>query len=111
MGNASGVCNINCCCIGRKQQPVGPPNSCCARRRRVFQKQFDLDNFLKLIGAMNTRRRPVAPAPNIYAINAKICRLVAEHPCLYDRSDEFYMRQSTVNEAWKDISKKMRNSG
>ncbi|KAH8317952.1 hypothetical protein KR067_012623 [Drosophila pandora] len=59
---------------------------------------------------MNTRRRPVAPAPNIYAINAKICRLVAEHPCLYDRSDEFYMRQSTVNEAWKDISKKMRNS-
>ncbi|XP_037721723.1 uncharacterized protein LOC119554761 [Drosophila subpulchrella] len=59
---------------------------------------------------MNTRRRPIAPSPNIYATNAKICHLVAQHPCLYDRSDENYMRKSTVINAWKDISKEMRNS-
>jgi len=60
---------------------------------------------------MNTRRRPIAPSPNIYATNAKICHLVAQHPCLYDRSDENYMRKSTVINAWKDISKDMRISG
>ncbi|XP_017039457.1 transcription factor Adf-1 [Drosophila ficusphila] len=59
---------------------------------------------------MNTRRRPIAPSPNIYATNAKICQLVAKHPCLYDRSDDNYMRKSTVKNAWKDISKEMRNS-
>ncbi|XP_017109494.2 uncharacterized protein [Drosophila bipectinata] len=59
---------------------------------------------------MNTRRRPMAPVQSTYAINAKICRLVAEHPCLYDRSNEFYMRQSSVNKAWKDISKKTQSS-
>ncbi|XP_017068243.1 uncharacterized protein LOC108105953 [Drosophila eugracilis] len=59
---------------------------------------------------MKTRRRPIAPSPNIYATNAKICHLVAQHPCLYDRSDDDYMRKSTVRNAWKDISKEMRNS-
>ncbi|KAH8364226.1 hypothetical protein KR084_004357 [Drosophila pseudotakahashii] len=59
---------------------------------------------------MNTRRRPIAPSPNIYATNAKICHLVEKHPCLYDRSDDNYMRKSTVKNAWKDISKEMRNS-
>ncbi|XP_016994430.3 uncharacterized protein [Drosophila takahashii] len=59
---------------------------------------------------MNMRRRPIAPSPNIYATNTKICHLVEKHPCLYDRSDENYMRKSTVKNAWKDISKEMRNS-
>ncbi|XP_016974924.1 uncharacterized protein LOC108041506 [Drosophila rhopaloa] len=59
---------------------------------------------------MNTRRRPIPPSPNIYATNAKICHLVAQHPCLYDRSDDNYMRKSTVKNAWKDISKETRNS-
>ncbi|KAH8378771.1 hypothetical protein KR009_001220 [Drosophila setifemur] len=59
---------------------------------------------------MNTRRRPVTPSPNIFVINAKICRLVAQHPCLYDRSDSAYMRKSIVKNAWRDISKEMRNS-
>ncbi|KAI8037737.1 uncharacterized protein LOC128259681 [Drosophila gunungcola] len=59
---------------------------------------------------MNTRRRPIPPSPNIYATNAKICHLVAQHPCLYDRSDDNYMRKSTVKNAWKEISKEMRNS-
>jgi len=67
--------------------------------------------FLVFIDEMNTRRRPIAPSPNIYATNAKICHLVAQHPCLYDRSDENYMRKSTVINAWKDISKDMRISG
>ncbi|XP_016965001.1 uncharacterized protein LOC108034579 [Drosophila biarmipes] len=59
---------------------------------------------------MNTRRRPIAPSPNIYATNVKICHLVAQHTCLYDRSDENYMRKSTVKNAWKEISKEMRIS-
>lgn len=45
---------------------------------------------------MNTRRRSIAPPPNVYAINAKICHLVKLHPCLYDRHDDNYLRKSTV---------------
>ncbi|KAH8270193.1 hypothetical protein KR018_005497 [Drosophila ironensis] len=59
---------------------------------------------------MNTRRRSVAPSPNIYATNVKICRLVAQHSCLYDRSDVTYMRKINVRNAWKLVSKEMRNS-
>nr|NP_648703.4 uncharacterized protein Dmel_CG3919, isoform B [Drosophila melanogaster]AAF49740.3 uncharacterized protein Dmel_CG3919, isoform B [Drosophila melanogaster] len=59
---------------------------------------------------MNTRRRSIAPPPNVYAINAKICHLVKLHPCLYDRHDDNYLRKSTVKNAWKEISNEMRNS-
>ncbi|EDW94495.1 uncharacterized protein LOC6534097 [Drosophila yakuba] len=59
---------------------------------------------------MNTRRRSIASSPNVYAINAKICHLVEQHPCLYDRHDDDYLRKSTVKNAWKEISSEMRNS-
>ncbi|KAL7731617.1 hypothetical protein ACLKA6_007970 [Drosophila palustris] len=45
--------------------------------------------------------------PELHAINAKICRLVEKHPCMYDRSHPSYMRKSHVERAWEDISKEM----
>ncbi|XP_033157833.1 uncharacterized protein LOC117139550 isoform X2 [Drosophila mauritiana] len=57
---------------------------------------------------MNTRRRSIAPPQNVYAINARICKLVKLHPCLYDRHDDNYLRKSTVKNAWKEISNELR---
>ncbi|EDW70729.1 uncharacterized protein [Drosophila virilis] len=48
--------------------------------------------------------------PELHAINAKICRLVEQHPCMYDRSHPAYMRKSHVEQAWVDISKEMNDS-
>ncbi|EDV94272.1 probable serine/threonine-protein kinase DDB_G0271402 [Drosophila grimshawi] len=48
--------------------------------------------------------------PELHAINAKICRLVELHPCMYDRSCPTYMRKSYVEQAWEDISKKMNDT-
>ncbi|KAH8369880.1 hypothetical protein KR093_001346 [Drosophila rubida] len=45
--------------------------------------------------------------PELHAINAKICRLVEQHPCMYDRSHPSYMRKSHVERAWEDIANQM----
>ncbi|KAH8261270.1 hypothetical protein KR044_006079, partial [Drosophila immigrans] len=45
--------------------------------------------------------------PELHATNAKICRLVEQHPCMYDRSHPSYMRKSHVERAWEDIAKQM----
>lgn len=49
--------------------------------------------------------------PELHATNAKICRLVEQHPCMYDRSHPSYMRKSHVDRAWEAISKEMNDSG
>ncbi|KAH8392605.1 hypothetical protein KR215_011349 [Drosophila sulfurigaster] len=48
-----------------------------------------------------------AITPELHAINAKICRLVKQHPCMYDRSHPSYMRKSHVERAWEDIASQM----
>lgn len=49
--------------------------------------------------------------PELHAVNAKICRLVEQHPCMYDRSHAAYMRKSHVEQAWVEISKQMNDTG
>ncbi|EDW19110.1 uncharacterized protein LOC6582953 isoform X3 [Drosophila mojavensis] len=48
--------------------------------------------------------------PELHAVNAKICRLVEQHPCMYDRSHAAYMRKSLVEQAWVEISKEMNDT-
>ncbi|XP_017488356.1 PREDICTED: mediator of RNA polymerase II transcription subunit 15-like [Rhagoletis zephyria] len=48
--------------------------------------------------------------PDNYQINAKICRLVERHPCMYDRSHPHYLKKDVVDKAWVKISKEMDDS-
>ncbi|TDG44106.1 hypothetical protein AWZ03_009481 [Drosophila navojoa] len=48
--------------------------------------------------------------PELHAVNAKICRLVEQHPCMYDRSHAAYMRKSLVEQAWVEIAKEMNDT-
>ncbi|XP_022211249.1 uncharacterized protein LOC111066728 [Drosophila obscura] len=50
------------------------------------------------------------PTPEIKEKNVKICRLIAKHPCLFDRSNEGYHIKSHIKSAWRDISHKMHDS-
>ncbi|KAM7355496.1 uncharacterized protein ACRADG_001527 [Cochliomyia hominivorax] len=48
--------------------------------------------------------------PDHYNINAKICRLVEQYPCMYDRSHPHYLKKDVVDQAWIRISKEMNDS-
>ncbi|XP_061386440.1 uncharacterized protein LOC133321368 [Musca vetustissima] len=48
--------------------------------------------------------------PENYNINAKICRLVEQYPCMYDRSHPSYLKKDVVDLAWIAISKEMNDS-
>lgn len=48
--------------------------------------------------------------PDHYNINAKICRLVEQYPCMYDRSHPHYLKKDVVDLAWIKISKEMNDS-
>lgn len=48
--------------------------------------------------------------PDHYNINAKICRLVEQYPCMYDRSHPHYLKKDVVDQAWIKISKEMNDS-
>ncbi|XP_068149803.1 probable serine/threonine-protein kinase mps1 isoform X1 [Drosophila tropicalis] len=48
--------------------------------------------------------------PEWYEKNAKICGLVSQHPYMYDRSHPDYMRKSSVDNAWQEISESMHDS-
>ncbi|XP_073835925.1 uncharacterized protein [Musca autumnalis] len=48
--------------------------------------------------------------PENYNINAKICRLVQQYPCMYDRSHPSYLKKDVVDLAWIAISKEMNDS-
>ncbi|XP_013105366.1 uncharacterized protein LOC106085599 [Stomoxys calcitrans] len=48
--------------------------------------------------------------PDNYNINAKICRLVEQYPCMYDRSHPSYLKKDVVDQAWIAISKEMNDS-
>ncbi|ALC44582.1 CG3919 [Drosophila busckii] len=56
--------------------------------------------------ALNTK----TITPELHAINAKICRLVENYPCMYDRSHAFYMRKSHIEYAWEEIATEMNDS-
>lgn len=43
-------------------------------------------------------------------INAKLCRLVEQYPCMYDRSHLHYLKKDIVEQAWIDIAKQMNDS-
>ncbi|XP_058985452.1 uncharacterized protein LOC101897887 [Musca domestica] len=48
--------------------------------------------------------------PENYNVNAKICRLVEQYPCMYDRSHPSYLKKDVVDLAWIAISKEMNDS-
>uniref|UniRef100_A0A1A9WE61 MADF domain-containing protein n=1 Tax=Glossina brevipalpis TaxID=37001 RepID=A0A1A9WE61_9MUSC len=48
--------------------------------------------------------------PDNYQINAKICRLVEQYPCMYDRSHPHYLKKDVVDQAWVKIAKEMNDS-
>ncbi|XP_033240981.1 uncharacterized protein [Drosophila pseudoobscura] len=50
------------------------------------------------------------PTPEVKEKNVKICRLVCQHPCLFDRSNAAYSKKSHINAAWRDISNRMNDS-
>ncbi|KAH8296780.1 hypothetical protein KR054_011123 [Drosophila jambulina] len=59
---------------------------------------------------MNTRKRKInmsQPPDTTYTINARICRLVSEYPCIYDRSDANFSKTKALQNVWKEIGKKV----
>ncbi|KAH8234787.1 hypothetical protein KR032_003163, partial [Drosophila birchii] len=58
---------------------------------------------------MNTRKKTkvVIHPQDTYSINAKICNLVAEYPCLYDRLDVNFLKTTAVKDVWKEIGNKL----
>ncbi|XP_055908554.1 transcription factor Adf-1-like [Eupeodes corollae] len=45
-----------------------------------------------------------------YALNAKLCKLVESHPCMYDRSAPNYLKKEYVESAWADISQQLKDT-
>lgn len=43
--------------------------------------------------------------------NSKLCRLVEQYPCMYDRSHPHYLKKDVVEQAWMEIASEMNDSG
>lgn len=43
-------------------------------------------------------------------INSKLCRLVEQYPCMYDRSHPHYLKKDVVEQAWIEIATEMNDS-
>ena len=43
--------------------------------------------------------------------NAKLCLIVKEHTCLYDRFDSNYLKKEFIDEAWRSIAVQCKDSG
>ncbi|XP_020809707.1 uncharacterized protein LOC110185298 [Drosophila serrata] len=59
---------------------------------------------------MNTRKKTksINPPQDIYTVNANICRLVSQNPCLYDRLNDNYSKTTVLQNVWKEIGKEMK---
>ncbi|XP_055855048.1 uncharacterized protein LOC129918488 [Episyrphus balteatus] len=45
-----------------------------------------------------------------YLLNAKLCRLVQENPCMYDRSAPNYLKKDYVERAWTNIAREVNDT-
>lgn len=58
----------------------------------------------------NNNNSDSSSKPDNYQVNAKICRLVENYPCMYDRSHIHYSKKDVVDKAWVKIAKEMDDS-